>query len=83
MADSKVSTLRLQPIVRYRLLEQFGDDKVKIRDIWHNQDLILSVRELALNEELMAQFSGNEACTIGYIFATQLDQGAETLEAAC
>jgi hypothetical protein len=83
MADSRVSTLKLQPIIRYRLLEQFGDERVKIHDIWRSQDMILSVRDLALNEELMAQFTGNEACTIGYIFATQFDPMMQITEPSC
>ncbi len=60
-----------QPVIRYRLVEQFGDDRVKIRDLWHEQELIISVNKLVTNEHVMAQFSGNEACTLGYIFATQ------------
>lgn len=66
-----VTTPKSQPIVRYCLVEQYGTDEVKIRDMWCDQELIISVNKLVVDENMMAQFRGNDACTLGYIFATQ------------
>ena len=72
----------VQPIVRYRLGEQYGDERVRVYDLWHDRELIMSVRQLAVDEKLMAQFFGNEACSIGFIYATLSDIAAANREAA-
>lgn len=64
---------KLQPIVRYQLVEQYCDNNVKIRDLWLEREMVMPVNKLVIDENMMAQFRGNDACTLGYIFATQND----------
>jgi len=71
MIDQATKIPEVQPIVRYRLLQQFGNDQVKIRDLWMQTEFTTSVNKLVINEEIMAQFRGNDACTLGYIFGIQ------------
>lgn len=59
--------------IRYRLLAQYPDDKVKVEDVKTKDQFVLPVAKIACDKQFITYFSGQDACTIGYIMGSQTE----------
>lgn len=60
--------------VRYKLLAQYADDRLRVEDVKTRTQFVLPASQIACNEQLIAYFSGQDACAIGYIMAAHSDK---------